>query len=405
MRSEPPRRTVVVLPSVSRSCRVTTSVPPASRPPCTPGSGVTSLSPSGPHVQSPIEVGSVLARNSTTSPSTSATSRTCSDGGVTGSPSTTSLRAPSASTVVTSAPAAVWAGTPGTMSTHTGSVCSVTRVVAPVATSTRSVRRAFWSRGCTTTISPCSSQTASATYSSRAASQPDRGARAVEREDLQRHAGVGRAGGGVGDDGGRAVRVGGVGDVPAPYRAVVHPCDEQRLPVRGPPVPAHPAHLLGRDEVGEPVGDVWGVRLGDRGGGARGDVVDVQRAAAHVRDPAAVRVGPRVDHAAGRLHQPRGAARGEVGDVELPGQRERRHRDRPVRRVARRHRRPAPGCAPGAPAPPAGGPRRPRSRPARAGRPPAAPRRSRGRASTGTSPGRCRRGCAGTPHALPRGRS
>ena len=171
VRSAPLRWTVVVVPSASRLWRATTSVPATSRPECTPGSGVSSSCPSGPQVHSPIDVGSSPARKSTTSPSTSSTSRTCSDGGVTASPSTTSLRAPSTSATVTSAPDAVWAGTPGTISTQARSVCSCRSEVAPVAGSTRSTRSARWFRGWTTTSRSWASHTACTRYSSRTLSQ------------------------------------------------------------------------------------------------------------------------------------------------------------------------------------------------------------------------------------------
>ena len=166
MRVSAPRRTLVSVPSMWRSWRATTRVSPRSLPVCRPAPDVRATSPPGPHVHSPIDSGVSLARNSTVSFSTSSTLRTCKDGGVTGVPSTTSLRAPSASATVTSAPAAVWAGTPGTMSTQTASVRSWSTAVAPVAGSTRSVRRAVWSRGWTTTNSPWSSQMTSARYSS-----------------------------------------------------------------------------------------------------------------------------------------------------------------------------------------------------------------------------------------------
>ena len=81
--------------------------------------------------------------------------------------------------------------------------------------------------------------------------------------------GVRRAGGGVGDDRRLAVGVGRVGDVPAAHRGVVDPRDQQRPAVRRPPVPAHPVHLLGRDEVGEAVGDGAPLGRGEDGGRRR----------------------------------------------------------------------------------------------------------------------------------------
>ena len=71
---------------------------------------------------------------------------------------------------------------------------------------------------------------------------------------------------GIGHGGGRAVRVRRVGDVPALDRGLVDPGHQQAGPVRRPPVAAHPAHLLGRDELGQAVGEPRGARrVGQRG--------------------------------------------------------------------------------------------------------------------------------------------
>ena len=148
-------------------------------------------------------------------------------------------------------------------------------------------------------------------------------ARAVEPDEDERHQRVRRTRCGVGDDRGLPVGVRGVRDVPTADRCVVDPGDEQRPAVRGPPVPAHPVHLLGRDEVGEAVGHRGALGRGeDRCGGLR-EVVDVQRGAADVGDAGAGRVRPRVDDGAGRVERPgRGAVRGESGDVGASRQRE-----------------------------------------------------------------------------------
>ena len=195
--------------------------------------------------------------------------------------------------------------------------------MAPVAGSTCSTRSARWSRGWTTISSSSADHTACARYSSRAGVPRDVDAGAVEPDDDERHQRVRRTGRGVGDDRGLAVGVRGIRDVPAVDRGVVDPGDEQRPAVRGPPVPAHPVHLLGRDEVGEAVGDRGALGRGEDRRRAVGEVVDVQRAAADVRDPGAGRVRSGVDDGAGRVEQPRrGAVRGESGDVGAPRQRE-----------------------------------------------------------------------------------
>ena len=118
----------------------------------------------------------------------------------------------------------------------------------------------------------------------------------VQAGQQQRDVGVGGAGRGIGDGGGRPLRVGRVGDVPPLDRVLVHPGHQQAGPVRRPPVPAHPAHLLGRDELGQAVGDAPGTcRVGQHGVLAAAVCVDpghVQRAVVDVRDPRAGRVGP-----------------------------------------------------------------------------------------------------------------
>ena len=228
-----------------------------------------------------------LARNRTVSPSTSSTPRTCSDGGVTGiavddQPARRRRRrrpSPARPRPCARAPRARCPPRPGRCARGS-------RVVAPVAGSTRSMRSAVWSRGCTTTSSPWSSQTTSARYS-LAAHRPGSAAPS-KRDDLGADLRVRRAGGRVGDDGGLAVGVRGVGDVPALHRVCRRPGRRPARPRGRPPVAAHPLHLLGRDEVGEPVAD-----LRRRPASARVrvvpavEVVHVQRAAADVGDVAA----------------------------------------------------------------------------------------------------------------------
>ena len=143
---------------------VITVVPPARVPACTPPGGLISSRLPAWYSHSPIAVGSAAeAVNSTVPPSTLRTSRTWMVGGVTaalaprasssGVP-TSSRRAPpaSATQAIRSSPSAspVRAGTPGTMSSHRGSVSSRSTVVAPVAGSAASSRITRWSRLSTT---------------------------------------------------------------------------------------------------------------------------------------------------------------------------------------------------------------------------------------------------------------
>ena len=248
----------------SRSCRATSSVPPRSLPECTPSAGVRAARPSGLHVHSPTDSGVSLARSSTVSPSTSSTLRTCRDGGVTGTPSTTSRRAPSASATVTGAPAAVCAGTPGTMSTQTGSVRSWSSggVAGGRVDAQRAQRRLV----------------AGLDDDEQAVVVPDdvgevllgpadRGPPPVQRDDLGADQRVRRARRRVGDDRRVPVGVRGVGDVPALHRGVVDARDDQGVARGRPPVAAHPLHLLGGDEVGEPVAHL-GRRPARRGCGS-----------------------------------------------------------------------------------------------------------------------------------------
>ncbi len=89
----------------------------------------------------------------------------------------------------------------------------------------------------------------------------DGGPAAVQLEQHQRDVRVRGSGGRVGHLVRLDRRVRGVGDVPALDGRLVHPGGQQGLPVRGPPVAPHPPHLLGRDELGQAIGDLIGLRL------------------------------------------------------------------------------------------------------------------------------------------------
>ncbi len=115
-------------------------------------------------------------------------------------------------------------------------------------------------------------------------------------DDQQFDDGVRRAGRRVPELGRPPRRIRGVADVPAVDAGVVDARDQQAAAVRRPPEPPLPAHLLGGDELSEPVGDVLGPAWSDEFGvGAAVQVGDPQRAVAHVGDPPARRIGPRVD--------------------------------------------------------------------------------------------------------------
>ena len=95
-----------------------------------------------------------------------ATDRTWRSAGVTGSPPTSSRRAPSRSAHVTTVPSGSSPGTPATSSTQTSSWSSKATSVAPVPGSTRSTCTARWSRDWTVAMRPASDQRTSARYGS-----------------------------------------------------------------------------------------------------------------------------------------------------------------------------------------------------------------------------------------------
>ncbi len=288
------------------------------------------------------------------SPSTSSTPRTCRPGGVTTSgarpgASRTRRRVSWSSRVHTIRPSAVQAGTPGTISSQTGSVSSCSTRVWPLATSTPRIRMARWSRLCTTTSGSCPSCHPALTRYGKAAGpvvspvvsrvctgtvSPSRRTRMTETSAF------GVPAGGIGHLGGHPFGVRGIGDVPPVHRGLVHPRDEQRGAVRGPPVAAVAVHLLGRDELGQPERHprlTFGVRDGPVRKVAR-QAGDPERAVADVGQPPPGRVGARVQRRGPRRHLVSRAllactGAGERHGVHVAGQREDGHRDRLVGRV------------------------------------------------------------------------
>ena len=256
------------------------------------------------------------------SPSTPRTPRTCRPGGVTGTASssapggpTSRRRVSSRSQVHTSRPSAVQAGTPGTISSQRGSVSSRSTSAWPVPASTVSSRIVRWSRLCTTTSGSCSPVPAGGhQVGERGVVDLDVHGGAVQPGQQEGHLGVRGARGRIGHLGGRPLRVGGVGDVPPGDGRLVHPRDQQRRAVRGPPVAAVAVHLLGRDELRQPERHAAARPAGRPGPGLRrGRPGWPPAAPRRRRRPAASRPGRGADPAPGRAPAPRaGPASGRV---------------------------------------------------------------------------------------------
>ena len=167
------RSTLTRTPSASRAPRLTTVVPPAAAPACTPGSVVSGVvAPSHPMRTRWISVGSSEAVTSTPSSAAPSTVRTYQRGSPTGSPSTTTRRTSSTSSVQTTRPPGPRSGTPTTASTQTSSRSSCTSVVVPVAGSTVSTWAVAWSRAITSsTGSPYEDHAARSRYGNASWSQ------------------------------------------------------------------------------------------------------------------------------------------------------------------------------------------------------------------------------------------
>ncbi len=160
--------------------------------------------------------------------------------------------------------------------------------------------------------------------------------------------------------------------IPAVDGRGVHPGHQQGPAVGRPPVAPHPAHLLGRDELGEAVADPrLPVRPDDLPVLAGRQVGDPYRAVAHVGDPLARRIGVRVERGRPGRDRPRRGLPRQVRQVDVAGQREHRHRQRGVGGELHDARLPARGSVPGWPSPRQSWPRQ-RRRSWR-GRRPAAP--------------------------------
>ncbi|GDY63028.1 hypothetical protein SAV14893_024210 [Streptomyces avermitilis] len=128
----------------------------------------------------------------------------------------------------------------------------------------------------------------------------DLGAHPVETDDEQSYVRVVGARRRVGDPLRLPLGVRRIRDPPAAYGRVVDPCDEQPVGVRGPPETPRTAHLLGRDELGESIGNRRrvrrGLRLRERPVALALGADDPQGAPGDVRDVPSVGGGARVDH-------------------------------------------------------------------------------------------------------------
>ena len=125
--------------------------------------------------------------------------------------------------------------------------------------------------------------------------------RTVEAEDVQRHVGVGGAGGRVRQLPRCSRGIGGIGEVPALHRRRVDAGDGEGGAVGAPPVAAVAVHLLGGDEVRRtPRHRLRLVRLAaGQQAPATVELADAQQAPVDVRHPVRQRVRPRIEHRAG----------------------------------------------------------------------------------------------------------
>ena len=167
----------------------------------------------------------------------------------------------------------------------------------------------------------------------------------VERDDEEPHLGVRGARRRVPDRSRRRGRVRGVAEVPDPDRGDVDAGHGERVARRRPPQPLVTPHLLGGDELRQAPGHPVGLPAGLPAGLPVGLPVDQRAVAdpvgadeprsrrAHVGDRPPV--GGEQGRHGGVRRQPLGLATVEVGDEELPTDREHGPRERAVGVVAR----------------------------------------------------------------------
>ncbi|CAM5554336.1 hypothetical protein SVIOM74S_09957 [Streptomyces violarus] len=152
----------------------------------------------------------------------------------------------------------------------------------------------------------------------------------------------------VGDLGRLALGVCRIGDVPPLYGALVGPRDQQPVRLGRPPETPVAVHLLGRDELGQTIGDLGVLRLGQRPVALARRVHHPQRALGHVRGCPGRGGRAGVDHRTRHRQRPRGPGP-QLGHVHLSGQRERGQLRRRVHRVGDDPRRTLPGPLPPGP--------------------------------------------------------
>ena len=296
----------------------------------TPGSvTIAATPPSAVHRWTSSIVGSSrgLAWNTTAEPRIAATDLTCRSGGVTGSPSTRSRRAPSRSAHVTSRPSSSCPGTPGTSSTHASSMSTQRSNDSPVTPSASSTTTVRWSRLCRVTSSRRASihetlaRYGYASWSQSMATDPPSSASTWSSTDA-----FGAPGGRVPMLCRRVLGMGRVGNPPERHGAFVHAARRDPLSVRRPPEPATATDLLGGDELGGAPSDAL---LAGELPALPIELGDPEAVPAHVGDAPGTggRLRPRVEHRPGDgelarrcAHQPgheQPAVQRECGDRDV----------------------------------------------------------------------------------------
>jgi hypothetical protein len=125
--------------------------------------------------------------------------------------------------------------------------------------------------------------------------QADRGPSPVEVYHVECHIGIGSARDWISVRNGRVVWVDRIGNEDSLHQVDVRSGNHEPRAIRGPPVATIPAHLLGRQELGQSPGDLRIFFAGETTVVAR-PVNDVEGSPGDVGDPAPSWVGPGVEH-------------------------------------------------------------------------------------------------------------